>query len=256
LNTRKPKGSSSPRKTKLARKTTYMLSRRITKGNPTFKPMPGSDSCVAFEVTWNGVPSSANHFQGYAIRVLLTDEVEVGDLALVILPPAAGDHLQLMEIGEDGSFLDAQTFEPVVLEGIRVLGQVVEEREYLTPDQLNERREEEHRQPFFPDPEGIARFITVGMAQVKAEREEQDAAGEIDDVLVTCSAMVFSDAYQSARDAFRSDDANEPHWNSATDPTAVELYECDYGLRYLCAQFFRAGLLIGGSPTSRLATGR
>jgi hypothetical protein len=231
-----------------------ILSRRITKGNPVFKPMPGSDSCVAFEVTWDGATRSANQFQGYAIRVLLTDEVEVGDLALVILPPAAGDHLQLMEIGEDGSFLDAQTFEPVALEGITVLGQVVEEREYLTPDQLNKRREEQHHQLL--DPEGIARLITVGMAQVKAEWDEQDAAGECADVIATGAAMVFSSAYQSARDLFRSGDADEPHWDSAVDTATVEPTDFDFPLRSLCAQFFRAGLLVGGSPTSRLGTGR
>jgi hypothetical protein len=113
-----------------------------------------------------------------------------------------------MEIGEAGSFLDAQTFEPVALEGIRVLGQVIEEREYLTSNQLYERRVEQH-QPFFPDVEGIARLITVGMAQVKAEEEEQNAANDNIDVLTTCTAMIDSGGYQLARDRFRSGDADD-----------------------------------------------
>jgi hypothetical protein len=231
------------------------LSRRMTKGTPVFKLMPGSDSCVGFDVTWPEIPGPANHFQGYAIKVLLTDEVEAGDLALVILPPAAGDHWQLMEIGEDGSFLDAKTFEPVAQEGICVLGQVVEEREYLTPDQLNERRAEQHH-PLWLDVEGLSRLITVGMAQVKAEEEEQGAAQDNIDVLTTCTAMIDSGGYQLARDRFRSGDADDLHWDPAADPTAVEPYEFDFALRFMCAQFFRAGLLIGESPTSRLGTGR
>jgi hypothetical protein len=232
-----------------------MLSRRITKGSPVFRSMPSSDLCVAFDLTWPEITGPANHFQGYAIKIHLTDEVEVGDLALVILPPAAGDHLQLMEIGEAGSFLDAQTFEPVALEGIRVLGQVIEEREYLTSNQLYERRVEQH-QPFFPDVEGIARLITVGMAQVKAEEEEQNAANDNIDVLTTCTAMIDSGGYQLARDRFRSGDADDLHWNTAADPTTVDPSDFDFHFRFLCAQFFRAGLLVGGSPTSRLATGR
>jgi hypothetical protein len=55
----------------------------------------------------------------------------------VVLPPTAYCHLQLMAIGEDGSFLDAHTFVPIALEGICVLGKAIEEREYLTSDRLD-----------------------------------------------------------------------------------------------------------------------
>jgi hypothetical protein len=231
-----------------------LLSRRITKGTPTFRSIPAvwscsqdSSPCIAFDVTWDDVPKGANELQGYSVRVLLTDDV--GGLALVAQPAHAGGCLQLVNLDQKGYFRDPRTSKIIPHDGWTVLGKVVEEREYVLPDIPKE--------PTYPlrgsQIKGLTRLIDCGIAAVMDEAKDDVA---IDNIHATSIAVADSAGYQLIRDQFRSHDPEDPKW-IAGKPNASDPDDIDHALRFAFAMMLRAGQFIGaGNPTSRLVAAR
>ncbi len=193
-----------------------------------------SEPCLAFDVQWAVVPDSQHHFHGYSFRAKLTDKVQTGELALVVLPVYGV--LTLAWIEERDYWLDGFTLRPIPAHGSRVLGRVVEEKEYLTEAQRAGRGTVEEPGNDCDRIRALEPLIESGLA--RALSAEGDNLGI---VALTSIALIDSKGYQRARDAFREHDA-EAEKMSPGDPPDVD-GDFDNPLRDFGALMFQAGQL-------------
>ena len=133
---------ATPQSTRRPKDRPTTLSQRITNGNkPTFRPTHSvwtswqdPEPHIAFRVSW-GEADELNHFAEYACLILLTEDIKPGDLAYGVT--ASGHHL--VDVQDDGGFLDATSKQSVPPERIVIRGRVVCESESLSRAQLDGR---------------------------------------------------------------------------------------------------------------------
>lgn len=217
-----------------------MLSQRIAEGIPTFNPINSiwsrqqDDSPTeAYDVVWENDSNFANHFHGYSIRVVLSQNVAASDLVLLRMHEEKGGRLRLATVDDSKDLRDATSGESIDSGDAAVVGCVAEEREFLTPAQISERQE--------PDYFGKMERDRAQLGLVlQAHEERRDVAN--DEVLKAMGALRDLPLYERLRRKFEADYAAKFDGHNAGAFDSEEEAK-DFALRTICGCMFRAGQL-------------